>query len=164
LSAERRGAIPRRPWRLVALAAAATGAVALAGCGEQHAPPVYNAINGYLNSLAAGNYSSACALLDHRARAALVRSTRLRISCAKAFHRCLPNRAQTATKDQTQLLYANLDVSIQGSTASAAVSGTPVARAVRQVDLAKERGRWKLTSYGRGLTGCRQRQGEKKTA
>jgi hypothetical protein len=144
-----------RAGRGLLSAAVLSAAVAGAGCGESQPPPVYAAINGYLNSLAAGNYASACGLLDSPARASLERSARSGGSCARALARCLPTRVQTLKQDQTQLLYANLDVSVHGSRASAAVGGTPVARAVRRVSLTRQGGRWKLTSYGERLTRCR---------
>ncbi len=59
-------------------------------------------------------------------------------------------------KDQTQLLYATVDISIDGAKASAQVSGTPVADAIKHFTLAEQRGNWTLTSYGQGLTGCRR--------
>jgi hypothetical protein len=140
-------------WTVLFVALLAGGAV-VTGCGESQPPPVYAAVNGYLNALAAGNYSNACGLLDGRARVSLERTARSRTSCARALARCLPNRAQTLKHDQTQLLYANLDVSVHGSRASAGVGGTAVARAVRRVNLARQQGRWKLTTYGEGLKSC----------
>jgi hypothetical protein len=43
---------------------------------------------------------------------------------------------------------------VKGSTATAIVSGTPVASEVRAVTFANERGNWRLTSYGQGLRRC----------
>lgn len=139
--------------------AALAVAVCLGGCGESQSPPAVLAAQSYLKSLAEGNYPAACALLDGRARTALSRRPGRRVSCARAFTRCLPDDAQVPKRDQSQLLFANVQVSIRGDTASAAVSGTPVARAVRHVTLAKEGRHWKLTSYGQGLTGCRRARG-----
>ncbi len=131
-------------------------AACVVGCGESSQPPAYVASDGYLKALAEGNYSSACAQLDPRARARVDRSPGHRVSCARAFTLCLPNRVRVLKKDQTQLLYATVDINIDGSTASAQVSGTPVANAVKHFTLADQRGHWKLTSYGQELTGCRR--------
>jgi hypothetical protein len=128
--------------------------IAAAGCGESQPPPVYAAVNGYLKALASGNYSTACGWLDGHAQATLVRLSHSRVPCARAFERCLPDRVQALAHDQTQLYYANLVVSTHGSRASATVSGTTVARVVKRVHLARQHGRWKLTTYGDGLTRC----------
>src|SRR5205823_13734964 len=92
-----------RTGRGLLSAAVLSAAVAVAGCGESQPPPVYAAINGYLNSLAAGNYASACGLLAGPARASLERSARSEVSCARALVRFLPTRVQTLKQDQTQL-------------------------------------------------------------
>jgi hypothetical protein len=52
-------------------------------------------------------------------------------------------------------LYASIQLNITGHTASAAVGGTTVARAIRGVTLADQQGTWKLTSYGKGIRHCR---------
>lgn len=145
--------------------AALAVAICLGGCGESQTPPAVLAAQTYLNDLAEGNYPGACALLDGRARtalngrarAALPRRAGRRVSCPRAFTRCLPDNAQVPKRDQSQLLFANVQVSIHGESAAAAVGGTPVARAVRHVTLAKQGRHWKLTSYGQGLTRCRPR-------
>ena len=125
----------------------------VAGCGGS-GPVPSDSVQNYLSDLAEGNYGGACAQLDRPARDALLRLKGSRSSCTRVFTRCLPNSAITPTKDQSQLLYATVEVNQTGSKADAVVSGTPVARAVKEVTLAKKNGTWKLTSYGRGLTGC----------
>jgi len=142
---------------LPCLAAALAALLCLVGCGESQPPPVYAATNNYLNALAAGNYASACAVLDGRARASLTKLAGSRVSCARAFTLCLPNRAENLKQDQAQLYYATTDIHTHGSTASATTSGTAVANALKRLTLAKEGGHWKVTSYGQGLKRCRRR-------
>ena len=125
----------------------------VAGCGGS-GPVPSDPVQNYLSDLAEGNYGGACAQLDGRARASLLRLQGARSSCAKVFTRCLPDNATAPNKDQSQLLYATIEVNQTGPKAAAVVSGTPVAKAVGEVTLTKESGTWKLTSYGRGLTGC----------
>lgn len=132
-------------------------AVCLAGCGGSGQPPVYSNTYGYLTDLANGNFTGACSLLDGHARSALERSAGHRVSCTRAFALCLPSRAQVATQDQSQLLYATVVLNVHGSKAVAELKGTPVADALRHLTLAKERGLWKLSSYGDGLKGCSRR-------
>jgi hypothetical protein len=138
------------------LAAALALVVCLAGCGASAPSPVDTAVQHYLNALAEGNYSNACALLDRRTRDSLLKSKGSRTTCSAVYTRCLPDDAQVLNRDQSQLLFANVQVSVEGSKAAAAVSGTAVARAIKKVTLAKEHGHWKLTSYGKGLNGCRR--------
>jgi hypothetical protein len=137
----------------------AGAAIALAffvvGCGESSTTPPVDVVQNYLNDLGAGNFSGACALLDKRTREAPLRSVRPRITCATVFARCLPDNVTRLTRDQTQLLYASIQLNVTGDTASADVSGTTVARAIRKVTLSKERGNWKLTSYGQAVHRCR---------
>jgi hypothetical protein len=71
--------------------------------------------------------------------------------------RCLPYNAQVAKRDQSQLLYATVNITVKRSRADATVSGTAVARAVKEVSLAKEGRHWVLTSYGSAITGCAKR-------
>ena len=125
------------------------------GCGESSTTPPVDVVQNYLNDLGAGNYSGACALLDKRTREAPLRSVRPRISCSTVFARCLPDNVTRLTHDQTQLLYASIQVNVAGDTGSANVSGTTVARAIRNVTLANEQGNWKLTSYGQAVHQCR---------
>lgn len=112
-------------------------------------------MQNYLNAVGAGNYASACALLDKRTRESPLRSVRPRIGCPTVFVRCLPNNVIRLKRDQTQLLYASIQLNVSGDKASADVSGTTVARAIRKVTLADERGTWKLTSYGQAVHRCR---------
>ena len=125
----------------------------VAGCGGS-GPVPSDPVQNYLSALAEGNYGGACTQLDSRARASLLGLQGTRSSCTKVFTRCLPNSAIAPKKDQSQLLYATVAVNQNGPKADAIVSGTAVARAVKEVTLAEESGTWKLTSYGRGLTGC----------
>lgn len=127
-------------------------ALCMVGCAQPPPPPYQVAAQSYLSALAEGNYDNACALLDGRT---LARLTRSRVTCAGFYHRCLPNDALKLKLDQSQLLYATLQVSRRGSRAEATASGTAVAEAISHVTLADEDGHWKLTSFGSGLTGCR---------
>ena len=136
-----------------ACAALALAAFAV-GCGEAPTPP-FDVVQSYLNDLGAGNYAGACGLLDKRAREAPLKSARPRIDCAKVFVRCLPDNVIRLAHDQTQLLYASIDLNVSGDKASAVVGGTVVARAIKKVTLANEAGTWKLTSYGQAVHRCR---------
>jgi hypothetical protein len=93
-----------------------------------------------------------------------LKSVRPRITCAKVFVRCLPNSVIRLQRDPTQLLYASIDLNVTGDTATAAVSGTTVARAIRHVTLAHEHGTWKLTSYGEAVHGCRLTKGRHRSS
>ena len=112
-------------------------------------------MQSYLNDLGAGNFGGACGLLDKRTREAPLKSVRPRITCPTVFARCLPDNVIRLTRDQTQLLYASIQLNVTGDKASADVSGTSVARAIRKVTLANEQGNWKLTSYGQAVHRCR---------
>ncbi len=127
----------------------------MVGCGESSTTPPVDVVQNYLNALGGGNYSSACGLLDNRTREAPLRSVRPRIDCPTVFARCLPDRVTSLKRDQTQLLYASIAMNVSGDKASAALSGTDVARAIRKVTLAHEQGNWKLTSYGQAVHSCR---------
>jgi len=127
---------------------------AVAACGESPTPP-NEAVQNYLNALGAGNYVDACGFLDARAREALVGSAKRRSTCAGIFRRCLPHKTIVLKQDQTQLFYANIDVSTSGSIATATVSGTSVATKLRHVMLRNERGVWKLTEFGQAIERCR---------
>lgn len=139
----------RRAAGLIALA------LCVAACGESSTTPPVDVVQNYLNDIGAGNYAAACGLLDKRARDAPLKSAKPRITCAKVFVRCLPDTVIRLAGDQTQLLYASIQLHVTGKTASASVSGTAVARAIRKVTLAEQQGTWKLTSYGRAVNGCR---------
>jgi hypothetical protein len=93
-------------------------------------------------------------LLDTGARDALIRKMGSRISCPKVFVRCLPSNATHIRHDQAQLLYATILVATHHHRADVKLAGTAVARAIKRVSLAKERGTWKLTSYGDALQRC----------
>jgi hypothetical protein len=143
-------------WAITRGVAALLVVAWVAGCGAS-GPVPSEPVQNYLSDLGEGNYGGACAQLDGRARASLLGLQRSRSSCAKVFTRCLPNSASAPKKDQSQLLYATVEVNQNGPKADAVVSGTAVARAVKEVTLANESGTWKLTSYGRGLTGCHEK-------
>jgi hypothetical protein len=128
-------------------------AVLLAGCGDSGPTPI-DSVQNYLSDLGEGNYSGACAQLDHQARDSLLRLQRRHANCTRVFVHCLPDDVLSLKKDQSQLLFATVQINKTGNTADALVSGTAVARAVKEVGLAERNGTWKLTSYGRGLTGC----------
>lgn len=140
----------RRAGALIVLALC----VLATSCGEAPTPP-FAVVQNYLNDIGAGNYPAACGLLDKSAREAPLKAAKPRITCAKAFVRCLPDNVIRLAHDQTQLLYANIQVNVKGDTASAAVGGTTVARAIRNVTLADQQGTWKLTSYGKAVRDCR---------
>jgi hypothetical protein len=141
------------------LAAAVVLAAGGAGCGGGSLPPAYRVTDGYLKALALGNYGDACARLDRQARVSVERRSNQRSSCARVLARCTPHHIRVNRQDPTQLLYATIDLTINGSTAVARVHGTPVADAIRRVGLAKQGGRWRLTSYGQRLIRCRRRAG-----
>jgi len=122
-------------------------AVLAAACGST-APTAYNVVDSYIAAIGEGNWSNACGLLDHGARASL------HGPCQKVFARCLPNQAAALARDQTQQLYANIDLTTTGNTAVAVLSGTAVARTVRSVTLAEQGGNWHLTSPGAKLQRC----------
>ena len=124
-------------------------------CGESSTTPPVDVVQNYLNDLGAGNFAGACGLLDKRTREAPLKSVRPHISCSTVFARCLPHNVTRLTRDQTQLLYASIQMNVTGDKASADVSGTAVARAIRHVTLADERGSWKLTTYGHAVHRCR---------
>jgi hypothetical protein len=138
----------RRAAGLIALA------LCIAACGESPTPP-FQVVQNYLNDIGAGNYDGACGLLDKRARDAPLKSAKPRITCAKVFVRCLPDNVIRLARDQTQLLYASIQLNVTGKTASATGGGTVVARAIRNVTLTDQQGIWKLTSYGQAVNRCR---------
>ena len=142
--------------RCVALLAAMA---ALAGCGSGSGPPgPYNVVSNYLSQIAEGNYSNACGMLQAGVRDALIKRMGSRTTCSKLFVQCLPSKATHISSDQSQLLYATIQVATRHHKADATVSGTAVARAIRRVTLAKERRTWKLTSYGDALRRCRRKE------
>jgi hypothetical protein len=134
-------------WAVRALAPIV--AVLAAACGST-GPTAYAVVYSYLAALGEGNYTNACALLAHSARSSLPGS------CQSVFARCLPNEAAAYARDQTQQLYASIYLTTTRNTATALVSGTAVARTVRRVTLADQRGNWVLTSPGEKIERCRR--------
>jgi outer membrane PBP1 activator LpoA protein len=139
-------------------------ALLLAGCG-QVAPSPVDPVQTYATALGQGNYARACSLLDARARIALQRLVQARhdghdgrraASCAGVFRRCLPVQVTNARHDQTQLLFATVEIArVARGRATATLGGTAVARAVRVVRVIRgRRGTWRLDSYGSGLRDC----------
>jgi hypothetical protein len=128
----------------------------LSGCGTAPNPPIA-IVQNYLNALGGGEYATACAMADSHALEALLRSKHARMSCAKVFSRCLPNRSIVLKSDQTQLLYANINVSLsdKGKVANADTSATPVATELKHVTLKHEHGVWKFTGFGKAIELCR---------
>jgi hypothetical protein len=105
-------------------------------------------VDSYIRAIGEGNFANACGLLGHSARASL------KGNCQAVFARCLPNEARALARDQTQQLYANINLTTTGKTAVAVVTGTAVARTVRSVTLAEQGGNWRLTSPGEKLQRC----------
>lgn len=124
-----------------------------AGCGESASPAV-DAVQSYMSALGEGDYASACSLIDNRTKQSLLRHLPPRTTCPSVFRHCLPNRTTILNKDQTQLLYANIDISVEGSKAKAAMGGTAVGKALKHVTLSDERGVWRLTSFGQAIETC----------
>ncbi len=149
----------KRGRRFRATAAAAIAAfalISLAACGSTASTP-YDVVNTYLNTLAEGDYPDACGMLSAQAREAMPASTGVHGSCTTVLTRCLPSHALVLKEDQSQLFYATVQVTTQGSTARAAVSRTAVADALKEVTLQQTRTGWELTSPGSGLTACSKR-------
>ncbi|MGI8713893.1 MAG: hypothetical protein ACR2NR_12105 [Solirubrobacteraceae bacterium] len=137
--------------RIVLLAVAAC----LVGCGSSSdvVSPIEVAQN-YAYAMAEGNFPGACALLDGRTRASLISSTRWRAGCPRLFARCMPKQPKVSKRDQTQLLYATVDLRVHGDRADARLSGTSAASATREVTLVRRRARWLLTSPGQVIKTC----------
>jgi hypothetical protein len=131
-------------------------ATLLSGCGEAPNPPIA-IVQNYLNALGGGEYSSACGMVDGGALQALTRQEHVQMSCVKLFSRCLPNRSLVLKSDQTQLLYANINVRLSdnGTVANADTSATPVATELKHVTLKHEHGTWKVTGFGQAIQACR---------
>ena len=137
-----------RAWVLVAALAAG-----VAGCGST-APQPYDVVYAYLGQIAEGNYASACNQLDPHTREALLTALGGRIGCPQVFRRCLPSYALNLSRDQTQLFYATILVTVHHRRADVIVRGTAVSRALKRVTLRDERGTWRLTSWGAALDRC----------
>ncbi|MFZ1995533.1 MAG: hypothetical protein WAU75_15585 [Solirubrobacteraceae bacterium] len=131
-------------------------AAAVSGCGDAPNPPIA-IVQNYLNALGGGEYVSACGMVDGQALQALTRAKHVRMSCVKLLSRCLPNRSIVLKSDQTQLLYANINVSLSdnGTVADADTSATPVATELKHVTLKHEHGIWKVTGLGHAIEACR---------
>jgi hypothetical protein len=145
-------------WRnraVAALCVAAAGTL-ISGCGEAPNPPIA-IVQNYLNALGGGEFTAACGMADAQALANLARTKKVHVGCPQLFKRCLPNRALVSKKDQTQLLYANIDVSLSdnGKIANADTSATPVATELQHVTLKHEHGVWRFTGFGRAIEACR---------
>jgi hypothetical protein len=142
--------------RGVTCACAVAVAALLAGCGAAPNPP-NTIVQNYLNALGGGEYATACAMVDGQAFSALERSKHVRMSCTTLLRRCLPNRSVVLKSDQTQLLYANITVSLsdRGTVANADTSATPVATELKHVTLKHEHGVWKFTEFGQAIEACR---------
>jgi hypothetical protein len=143
------------------LAITVASAALLVGCGQSQPSPGEIAQN-YVTAIAEGNYAGACGELDNRAVEALQGSMRSHAGCATLLARCLPTNASVLQKDQAQLFYANVEIATAGPNATVRTSGTAVARKIREVRLAKEQGRWQLTTYGE--VRCRAGHGRAKNA
>ncbi len=145
-----------RRLKAVAGACALAAAILLSGCGESPNPPS-TFVQNYLNALGGGEYNTACAMVDGQALAALTRAKHVHISCQTLFKRCLPNRSIVLKSDQTQLLYANINVSLSdnGKVANADTSATQVATELKHVTLKHENGTWKFTALGQAIEACR---------
>jgi hypothetical protein len=130
--------------------------LAISACGDAPNPPI-SFVQNYLNALGAGDYATACGMVDGQALAALERAKHVRTSCAKLFRRCLPNRSIVLKSDQTQLLYADINVTLsdKGKVANADTSATAVATELKHVTLKHEQGVWKFTGFGRAIVACR---------
>ncbi len=133
-----------------------TASMALAGCGDAPNPPIA-IVQNYLNALGGGEYNSACGMVDNQAFAALARTKHVHMSCATLFRLCLPHQSLQLKKDQTQLLYANINVALsdKGTVANADTSATPVATELKHVTLRHEHGIWKFTGFGQAIEACR---------
>jgi hypothetical protein len=144
------------PGRATAGACVVAVTLVLAGCGEAPNPPI-DFVQNYLKALGGGDYATACGMVDGQALDALIRAKHVRIGCAGLFRRCLPNRSIVLKSDQTQLLYADINVTLShnGKIADADTSATPVATELKHVTLKHEHGVWRFTGFGRAIEACR---------
>jgi hypothetical protein len=106
-------------------------------------------VQSYISSIAEGNFTGACSQLDAHARSALGKASGSARPCRVLLARCFPDQATKLKSDQTQLLYATVDISTHGSRATAVTGNTQVAKAVKVVSLIQQHGQWKLDSYGK---------------
>lgn len=136
------------------LSVAAVALVCLAaGCGQGGTPP-NAAVDNYVSALGEGDFSLACSMLTSAARASIARSIGPHATCVAALNRCVPRFPSNSSKDQTQLLYANVQSTVTGRRAVAVLSGTVIATVIKRVDLVEVRGNWTLASSGDGLKRC----------
>ncbi len=132
-------------------------AALLTACGSANVVSPNEVAQNYLYAIAEGDFPGACALLERHTREALVSLTRSRGSCPTLFARCLPKGSTTLRRDQVQLLYANVELSVQGSRAHARLSGVAVANAAHEVSLEEQHTQWRLTSAGDNIARCVRR-------
>jgi hypothetical protein len=113
--------------------------VCLAACG-QGGPTASDAVGNYVYALAEGNYAGACALLSPATRDALERSHGGHASCEKLVQECLPNQVTKSSHDQSQLLFANVQLTHVPGGMQASVSGRAAASATKEVAVDQVRG------------------------
>lgn len=135
-------------------------AAGLAGCGSS-APQPGDIAENYMSAVAVGNYSGACSMLTPRARAALVSAKARRHSCEFVFRHCIHIDTLALKRDQTQLLFADIEPVIHGAHSSVAVSGTAVAHELRRLTMVRVRGSWRIVGAGRALSRCRVGRGRR---
>lgn len=133
-------------------------AVALSGCGSS-APAPEDAVQTYLSDLAEGNYSAACGMLSGDARSALIATHGGHHQCEAIYRQCLPSDPATLKRDQTQLVFDDIQTFITGAHARSIVHGTAVAREIKRVTLLRHRYRWFLVFPGVALRRCRHASG-----
>jgi hypothetical protein len=129
-------------------------AIGPGGCGNSSPVPA-DAVQSYLNNLAEGNYTAGCGMLADTARSALVAAKGGRHPCQVIYRHCLRSDPAALKRDQTQLLFDDVQSFISGAHARAVVNGTAVAREVRRVTLIRHRDRWFLVFPGVALQRCR---------
>ena len=138
--------------RRVSLAVALCLAVALVACGNQVVLTASDVARSYVSALAEGGFQAACTMLAPEARRPLESSAR--VSCAALLARCLPGTTTILSHDQSQLLYVNTNSRDLGCEVAVRLSGTAVAREIREVTLTNEHGRWLLSTPGANITRC----------
>jgi hypothetical protein len=138
----------------LALALTAPLCLGVSACGDANVVTASDVTQNYVDAVAEGNYPRACSLLEPHTRAAVVASARTHGGCAALLDRCLPNKIEVSAADQSQLLYVTIDIQTSGEKAQGTLSGLPVARAIKRVTLARQRGRWRLTTPGQTVTRC----------
>ena len=139
------------------LVLALTLATCSAGCGNSNVVSPSEVAQKYLYAIAEGYFPGACALLDQHTRETLVSVTRSRGGCSTLLARCVPKQSTALRRDASQLLYANVDLSVHGSRADARLSGIPAAKAAQEVTLVDEHGQWRLITPGKNIARCVRR-------